>query len=44
MEDGQNERISKTFQHLKLPQIEVLHIEDEYLDAGLKVIIKDKIN
>ena len=37
MENGKGGRISGTFRHLELPEIEVLHIEDEceYLDTEL---------
>jgi len=46
MEDGQNGRISGTFRHLELPDIEVLHIEDEYeyLDAELIETLTDRMN
>jgi predicted protein tyrosine phosphatase len=46
MEDGQGGRISGTFRHLELPEIEVLHIEDEYeyLDGELIEMLTDRIN
>lgn len=30
MEQGQSSRISSTYRHMELPEIEVLHIADEY--------------
>jgi len=46
MERGQGARISGSFRHLELPDIEVLHIEDEYqyLEPELIEILKDRIN
>lgn len=46
MEDGQAGRISGTFRHLEIPEIEVLHIEDEYdyLEPELIEILTDRIN
>lgn len=46
MEDGHGSRVSGNFRHLELPEIEVLHIEDdyEYLDNELIEILNDRIN
>jgi len=46
MEQGQGARISGTYRHLRLPEIENLHIEDEfeYLEPGLIEILTDRIN
>lgn len=43
---GQGARISGSFRHLELPDIEVLHIEDEYqyLEPELIEILKNRIN
>lgn len=45
MEDGQRARISKTYRHVDLPQIHVLHIEDEYeyLNPELINILTERI-
>ena len=46
MEDQQGVRISRTYRHLKLPPLHVLHIEDEYeyLDIELIEMLTDQIN
>ncbi|MGL1887146.1 MAG: protein-tyrosine-phosphatase [Reichenbachiella sp.] len=46
MEDGHKGRISGTFRHLELPELEVLHVPDEfvYLDTELIEILTDRIN
>lgn len=46
MEDGHRARITETFRHMELPEIEVFHIEDEYeyLNAELIEILTDRIN
>lgn len=45
MEQGQSTRISTTYRHLELPDIEVLHIEDEYeyLQPELVDILTDRV-
>ncbi|MEB2777949.1 protein-tyrosine-phosphatase [Algoriphagus sp. D3-2-R+10] len=46
MEDSQSRRITGAFRHMELPEIEVLHIEDEYeyLDTELIEMLTDRIN
>ncbi len=46
MEQGQGARISGSYRHLELPEIEVLHIEDEYeyLEPELIEMLTDRIN
>lgn len=46
MEDGQGNRISGTFRHLEIPEIEVLQIADEYeyLDEELIEMLTGRIN
>ncbi len=46
MEDDQGDRINKTYDHLDLPFVEVLHIPDEYgyLDKSLMELLTDRIN
>ncbi len=46
MEDNQGDRINKTYKHLDLPFVEVLHIPDEYayLDKDLMGLLTDRIN
>ena len=46
MEQGHLARISGTYRHLDLPEIEVLHVEDdfEYLDLELIELLSDRIN
>ncbi|MFZ6052567.1 hypothetical protein [Halocola ammonii] len=46
MEDDQKARISESFRQLDLPQIHVLHIDDEYdyLDEDLIEMLEGRIN
>ncbi len=45
MEDGHKERVVRTFRHLELPPIFVLHIEDEYdyMQPELIAILEERI-
>lgn len=46
MEQGQKNRIAKTYRHRELPNIEVLYVDDvyEYMDPELLEILSDRIN
>lgn len=46
MEDAHSDRIQELFRHFDLPEMHVLHIEDEYdyLDAELVEMLQERID